>query len=160
MTTAYEWTFRLTVAWTGIIAGFMISYVIVIGRFFNWLLRHNRYDVFTDAYSVFRKQDNPVTPYIAFVFTHLLLSLLLVGLSFATSQVYWWTFMPLLCVPLFLTIHFGSPFGQAEKQVNSGQAEDATAVRNYLKFNIPLHLLYAIIFSTALIILLTQPSIR
>ena len=74
MTTAYEWTFRLTVAWTGIIAGFMISYVIVIGRFFDWLLRHERYQVFTDAYAHFRRDDNPVTPYIAFVLTQLLFS--------------------------------------------------------------------------------------
>ena len=62
MTTAYEWTFCLTVAWTGIITGFMISYV--IGRFFDWLLRHERYGVFTDIYAHFGRDNNPVTPYI------------------------------------------------------------------------------------------------
>ena len=74
MITAYEWTFCLTVAWTGIITGFMISYVIVIGRFVDWLLRHERYQVFTDAYAHFRRDGNPVTPYIAFVLTQLLFS--------------------------------------------------------------------------------------
>ena len=74
MITAYEWTFCLTVAWTGIIAGFMISYMIVIGRFFDWLLRHGRCEVFTDIYAHFGRDNNPVTPYIAFVFTQFLLS--------------------------------------------------------------------------------------
>lgn len=81
MLTAYEWIYRLTVAWSGIIAGFMISYVIVIGRFFSWLLENRRADVFTNAYAHFRREKNPVSPYIAFVFTQFLLSALIILLT-------------------------------------------------------------------------------
>lgn len=136
---------EVTVIWTALIAGFMVSYCLVLGRYFNWLLTSDNTDGFSNYYSVFRTEQNVKFPYIIFVFFQFFLSVINFGINWRSLDEWGW--ISILCVPAFLSIHFLlSPFGKAEGLINSSLSISKETARVYLIWNLPLHITYGFIF--------------
>ena len=145
----------LTTILTGILAGYMVSHSIMLGRFFSWLVDSGNMDLLRQTFTVFREVSKPDpnvlydTPlYLAFasgvIWTVLAFLLkrdriiaLIAGLS-----TFW--------VGNIFTI---SDLDEAEEAVLSGIADERMA-QFFLSINVPIHTLFAVIYVVSLLLLL------
>jgi hypothetical protein len=73
----YGTLWRVTAFVTILVAGYLISHVIVLGRYFDWLVANGHAEMLRSTYSVFRVEGDPVTPYLASFAVQTLLGLCL-----------------------------------------------------------------------------------
>jgi hypothetical protein len=140
---------------TGILAGYMVSHSIMLGRFFSWLVDSGNMDLLRQTFTVFREVSKPDpnvlydTPlYLAFasgvIWTVLAFILkrdriiaLIAGLS-----TFW-----------VGGIYMISDLDEAEEAVLSGIADKRMA-QFFLSINVPIHALFAVIYVVSLLLLL------
>lgn len=150
-----ELVFALNVLLAGIGAGFMLSYAITLGGLFNWILRSDHDRFFTDVYAPFRKQSRAKIRYGSVIPGA---QMLVAGLSLVANVGYrqlWPQLTALALFPLYYAlIHRPTGFAAAEEAINSGTGAAPSAIRTYLRWNLPLHYLLAALYAATCISLI------
>ena len=140
---------------TGILAGYMVSHSIMLGRFFSWLVASGNMDLLRQTFTVFREVSKPdpnvlydIPLYLAFV-----------------SGVIWTVLAFILKRDRIIALIAGlstfwvgnifaiSDLDEAEEAVLSGVADERMA-QFFLSINVPIHTLFAVIYVVSLFLLL------
>jgi hypothetical protein len=148
------WCF--TTILTGILAGFLVSHAIMLGRFFQWFMDSGNETLLHQTYTVFRAASSPHIAY------NIPLSLAFV------SGIIWTVFAfiarrdRIIAVTAGLStlwvsaIFFLTDFGEAEEAVMTATA-DARLTQLYTALNLPIHTLFAAMYVVSLFLLLLVP---
>ncbi|MBN1647436.1 MAG: hypothetical protein JW874_05335 [Spirochaetales bacterium] len=142
---------------TGIMAGFLCSHSVMLGRFFNWTLHSGNGNFFRDLFSVFRAESRANVHYNLFLWVSMLVGILwLISCLLAKKNrilaatagisTFWVGF-----------VFFASGFAGAEDAVASGGA-DRVLTDLYLKLNLPLHTSFALFYLASFLFLLIMGS--
>ena len=143
-----------TTIFTGILAGFMISHILQLGRFFTWLIESGNQDLLHQTFTIFR-QTNRIQDmsYDSFLYLSLVSGIIWIVLAFilkrerviaiiAGLSTFW--------VGLIFSI---SDIDEAEEAVLSGTA-DASLTQLFVSINVPVHTCFAVIYTVCFILLL------
>ena len=138
---------------TGILAGFLTSHSIMLGRFFSWFVETGNFQLLQATYTVFREAHAPQTLYNAFLW------LGLASGAMWTALAVWLKKERAIAVTaglstLWVAIIFNATgFGKMEEAVMSGTASEAV-MQSFLSLNIPLHTAFAAIYTLSFLLLL------
>lgn len=142
-----------TVILTGVLAGFMVSHAIMLGRFFNWYISSGNEELLHRTYTVFRLESSPQVTYDIPLYLALVVGILWTVLSFLIRKDRIVAFIAGLSTLWTGFIFTATGLGEAEDAVLSGMA-DAAVTRHYLNINLPIHSLFAVIYLVSLFLLL------
>lgn len=149
-----SWLFATVLS--GMVLGFYVSHSIVLGPFFSWFIESGKYQLLNETYATFRHQHPTNLYYIllgiqglaSFIFMistwingHNLIAGIIVG----------------VCAPLAGVIHSISGFGILEINILSGRTVGQMELTNFTRWNVPIHLLYALIMLVGVVTLLLIP---
>ncbi|MEX2804522.1 hypothetical protein AB3329_05320 [Streptococcus sp. H31] len=144
--------YDVTIVLTAMMAGFMLSYCLTIGRYFNYLLETAKYDGFSAYYSPFRREKRVPRQYAVCVLGQFIMAVL--SLFFSWQSGTWLARMgAVLPLLLLLAAHRLTGFGESEEEINSGRMSE-TMRRIYLKWNLPLHFSYFLLYFAASLFLI------
>ena len=141
---------------TGILAGFLVSHAIMLGRFFQWFMDSGNENLLRQTYTVFRAASSPHIAYnipltLAFfsgiiwtVFAFIAKRDRIIAVTAGLSTVW------------VSVIFFGTNFGEAEDAVMTATT-DAALTQLYTTLNLPLHTLFAAMYVVSLFLLLLVP---
>ncbi len=149
----YVVLWRISTFATVLVAGYLIAHVIVLGRYFDWLVANGYAEMLRNTYSVFRVQVDPVTPYLGSFAVQAILGLCLLiatlivrrrpnspplrlGAAIAAS----------LLLPATLALFGVTGFHEVEDKVMSGSDLSPTVLSNWLRWNIPSHVACAVMY--------------
>ena len=148
------WVFWcLTVVFTGILAGFMLSHSIMLGRFFSWFVSSGNEDLLRQTFSVFREATK------AYIIYDIPLYLCLgCGTIFAVLALILKRDRIMSAVAGLSTFWTGSIFmlidlDEVEDAVVSGIASPDVS-QYFLSINVPTHAGFAVIYTICLALLL------
>lgn len=135
--------YDLTLLLTAVIAGFMLSYSVTLGAYFNYLLRQELDQGFSHFYSQFRRNTAVASLYRMCVGLQFFLGLvsLLVSSPLVTVRV-----LGIIPLMVLLVCHHVTGFAKSEEAINSGKSISTDMRQNYLKWNLPLHYFYFVIY--------------
>jgi hypothetical protein len=141
---------------TGILAGFLISHSIMLGRFFTLLIESGKETILHQTYTVFREAANPHIPYNMFFILALAAGILWTVFAFIVRKT-----RVIACIAGMSTFwvsctFFATNFGRAEVEVMTAVA-DAKMTHLYITWNVPIHTAFAIFYTLSLILLLWVP---
>lgn len=138
---------------TGILAGFLTSHSVMLGRYFTWLIESGNYDVFTDTFSVFRQATHANVHYNLFLWVSLLVGILWTIVCFVVKKDRVVAVIAGLSSFWVGTVFFASGFSDAEAAVSSGVASEQ--VREFfVSWNLPMHRSFAGFYILCLFLLL------
>lgn len=148
------WIFwSITVSLTGILAGYMISHSIMLGRFFSWFVSSGNEDLLHQTYTVFRNATNAhilydIPLYLCFVsgITFIVLAFLLKRdriLSVIAGLATYWVGSVFMVIDL----------DEVEDAVLMGTGTPEIS-QYFLSINVPTHASFAVIYTACLAILL------
>ncbi len=126
-------------------------YIITLGSYFNYILKINLLSGFQD-YSFFRSNTKVKRNYFVILVGQVIVSIISLILNCNSGL------MPLcfnIIVPIImLMFHVLTGFGKVENLVNSGQKVEMNEVKEYVRFNIPLHITYFTLYLISTLLLL------
>jgi len=138
---------------TGILAGFLTSHSIMLGRYFTWLIETGNYNVFTDTFAVFRAATRANVHYNLFLWASFLVGILWTILSFILKRGRITALVAGLSSFWVSIVFFASNFSDAEAAVSSGIA--AESVRQFfVSWNLPMHRSFAVFYILCFLLLL------
>ena len=137
----------------GIMAGFLTSHSIMLGRFFSWLIETGNYHVFTDTFSHFRMATQANIYYNMFLWISLLVGTLWTVFGFILKENRTIALIAGMSTFWVGTVFFVSNFSDAEEAVATGVADLATR-QFFLSWNLPMHTTFAIFYSICFFLLL------
>lgn len=144
--------FLITIA-TGMLAGFLTSHSIMLGRFFSWLLKNNHNEVFTDYFSVFREETRANVYYNLFLYFGLISGIGFTIICFIKKRTRIVALIAGLST-LWVSVGFFTwDFNQIEEAVSTGVADVATTEK-FLAWNLPMHTAFACLYVLSFIMLL------
>jgi hypothetical protein len=153
------WTlWVVTTMLTGILAGYMISHSIMLGRFFTWFAISDNLDLLRQTYTTFRAQTRAYVWYDVPLLLHLVFGIAWVLLSFIVKIQRAIAFVAGLSTVWVSILFMGLNFDEVEDSVLTSTA-DAATVRYFASMNIPLHTSFAVIYAFSLLLLLLIPLI-
>jgi hypothetical protein len=141
------------VIFTGIMAGFLLSHSVMLGRFFSWTLRSGNVDFFRNLFSVFRAESGANIHYNMFLWVSMFAGILWTVSCFLAKK------NRILAVTAGMStfwvgfVFFSSGFAVAENAVSSAAA-DTTLTDLFLSLNLPLHISFAIFYLACFVLLL------
>lgn len=135
--------YSLTIILTAVIAGFMLSYCITLGAYFNHLLQTRKDEGFSSYYAPFRKSKQAVFWYKLVCCTQIVMAILSCLFS---SQTLFPKVIALIPFLLLFICHLLTGFGKSEEHIHSGLPIDDLHRSIYLKWNFPLHFFYFLAF--------------
>ncbi|MEM7728480.1 MAG: hypothetical protein AAF311_04315 [Pseudomonadota bacterium] len=151
---------------TAILSGYLIGHVIVLARYFDWLIANGYASMLEDTYAVFRVEGDPVTPYIGSFFIQFLLAiaLLITGLRqrkrFGAHKLAM-AACAVLALPLTMFVFTVSGFHHVEHHVMAATDLSESTLETWLAMNVPLHVLSAALYvAAAMMIVFTEPPRR
>lgn len=156
---------------TTLVAGYLIAHIIVLGRYFDWLIANGQASVLEETYAPFRREFDPVTPYLgSFVVQFILAAVLLTtlflnryALQYMKPRLICGT-IALLCLPMAIVLFESTGFHAIEDAVMSASDLSEPVLNAWLEQNIPMHIATAFIYfvAAALLVLwpLTNDSLR
>lgn len=140
---------------TGIMAGFMISHSVMLGRFFTWYVESDNVELLRQTFTVFRETSSPppqlvynVPLYLAF-----LSGVIWTVLAFVLKRDRIVATIAGLSTFWVGNVFFISELNKAEEAVLSGSA-DATMTQYFAAINLPIHICFAAIYVVSLFLLL------
>ena len=137
---------------TGMIAGFLAMYCLTIGRYFTFMVRTGQADVLQRTYSEFRRRTRLKPVYDLIMLLQLLIALVALVACWSTGSL---SLIPAVCcLPFLLLVHGLTGFTRPEERLASGQSLTDAELSRYLRLNIPLHVIYACVYATAMLALL------
>jgi len=138
---------------TGILAGFLVSHSIMLGRFFQWFLESGNETLLHQTYTVFRAASSPHIAYNIPLLLALVSGIIWTVLAFLARR------DRIIAVTAGLStlwvgiIFFVSDLGDAEEAVLTATA-DARLTQLYTALNLPIHTLFAAMYVVSLFLLL------
>ena len=150
---------------TGILAGFLTSHSVMLGRYFTWLIESDNYQVFTDTFSVFREATRANVHYNLFLWLSLIIGVFWAVLCFIIKQDQIVALIAGLSSFWVGGVFFASGFSDAEEAVAMGVANEAVR-QFFVSWNIPMHTSFAIFYTFCFLLLLlsgckgTSPDTR
>lgn len=144
--------YNFNVVYTALIAGLNIMYCITLGSYFTFIAKKGLLDGFTQYYSVFRRQSNVVRNFYIFFFGQTIVAAVSLFLNFShnlTGQI-----MALTSIVLVFILHSLTGFGKCESALNSGNNTGYKIVNCYVRYNVPLHILYSIWYLIASLLMI------
>ena len=138
---------------TGILAGFMISHSIMLGRFFTWLVESGNIDSLRSTYSIFRAANNPQVLYNSFLIISLVFGPIWVILAFLKKKDRIISVIAGLSTFWVSLYFFGLGFAKVEESVMLGIADETTQ-QLFVSLNVPIHKYNAIIYTFCFLLLL------
>ncbi len=149
------WLFWFTTTiFAGILAGFMISHILILGRFFNWYIESGNVDLLHATYAVYR-ETNALERllYNSFLLLQLGSGIIWTVLAFYLKRERIVALIAGLATVWVSILFIGTGIGDAEDAVLSGTA-DASLTQLYVTLNIPIHTTFAIIYTVSFVLLL------
>jgi len=138
---------------TGILTGFLVSHSVMLGRFFTWLIKADRYDVFEESFSVFRLSSHANVHYNLFLVVALVIGVLYAAISLILRKDRPTALLAGLSTLWVSCVFFISRFSDAEAAVASGVADQS--VRDFfVAWNLPMHSSFAIFYAVCFLLLL------
>jgi hypothetical protein len=138
---------------TGILAGFLTSHSVMLGRYFTWLIESGHYRVFTDTFSVFREATHANVYYNLFLWVSLIVGFIWTAFCFIAKKNRIIALIAGLSSLWVGFVFFSSGFSDAEEAVAKGVADEA--VREFfVSWNIPMHTSFAIFYFLCFLLLL------
>ena len=148
------WVFWCTTTiLTGILAGFLVSHAIMLGRFFQWFLESGNEDLLHQTYTVFRAVGNPHIAYNIPLYLAFVSGIIWTVLAFIARRDRIIAVTAGLSTTWVGAIFFISHFAEAEEAVLTATA-DARLTELYTALNLPLHTLFAAMYVVSLFLLL------
>ena len=138
---------------TGILAGFLTSHSVMLGRFFTWLIESDNYQVFIDTFSVFREATRANIHYNLFLWGSLIIGIIWTILCFIVKKSRIIAIIAGLSSFWVGFIFFASGFADAEEAVAMGVADEAVR-QFFVSWNIPLHTSFAVFYTLCFFLLL------
>jgi hypothetical protein len=138
---------------TGIMAGFLTSHSIMLGRFFSWLIETGNFHVFTDTFSQFRLATQANVHYNMFLWISLFIGTLWTIFAFILRENRVIALIAGLSTIWVGGVFFASNFSEAEEAVATGVADEATR-QFFLSWNLPMHTSFAVFYIICLFLLL------
>jgi hypothetical protein len=141
---------------TGILAGFLVSHAIMLGRFFQWFLDSGNENLLHQTYTVFRAASNPHIAYNIPLSLGFVIGIIWTVFAFIVKRDRIIAVTAGLSTVWVSAIFFGTNFGEAEVAVMTATA-DANLTQLYTTLNLPLHTLFAAMYIVSLFLLLLVP---
>jgi hypothetical protein len=151
------WAFWcVTAALNGILAGYMVSHSIMLGRFFNWYIESGNEELLRRTYSVFRASSNANRLYDVPLGLHFVAATVWVVLAFAVRRQRVIAAVAGLATYWVSAIFLATGLGTAEDAVLAGTA-DPILTQQYATLNLPVHTTFAVIYVVSLLLMLLVP---
>ena len=144
--------FALTMI-TGILAGFLVSHSIMLGRYFTWLIESGNNQVFVDTFSVFREATRANVHYNLFLWISLFIGVAWTAVCFILRSTRGTAVIAGLSSFWVGVVFFASDFAAAEAAVSTGTADEALR-QFFAAWNIPMHVSFAVFYSICFFLLL------
>lgn len=138
---------------TGILAGFLTSHSVMLGRYFTWLIESDNYQVFTDTFSVFREATHANIHYNLFLWLSLIIGIIWLIFCFIVKKDRIVALIAGLSSFWVGSVFFASGFSDAEAAVAMGIADEAV-MQFFVSWNIPMHISFAIFYTFCFFLLL------
>ena len=138
---------------TGILAGFLTSHSVMLGRYFTWLIDTGNYQVFRDTFSVFREATHANVHYNLFLWISLVIGVVYTIVSFILKRDRVIALIAGLSSFWVGGVFFASGFSDAEAAVATGVADEAVR-QFFVSWNIPMHTSFAVFYTLCLFLLL------
>lgn len=138
---------------TGVLAGFLISHSIMLGRFFQWFIESGNENLLHQTYTVFRAASNPHIVYNTPLYLAFISGIIWTALAFIVRR------DRIIAVTAGLStlwvgmIFFISDLAEAEEAVLTATA-DARLTQLYASINLPVHTLFAAMYVVSFFLLL------
>jgi hypothetical protein len=150
---AYRLLWGAATVTVGILAGFMTSHSVMLGRFFTWYVESGNMDLLRATYSAFRLESSPQLLYNLFLYLGLVAGLAWAVLAFIVKRHRVAALLAGLST-LWVGVAFrASGFNELEEAVMTATADPATALR-FVQLNVPLHASFALVYVASLVALL------
>lgn len=147
----YFW-FASTVI-TGIMAGFLLSHSVMLGRFFSWTIQSGNNQIFASVFAHFREESRANIHYNLFIWISLLIGILWTASSFVVKKNRIAALVAGLSSFWVGAVFFSSGFSKAEEAVMTGRADELTQ-KFFVAWNLPLHTTFAVFYLFCFILLL------
>lgn len=144
--------FAITIL-TGILAGFLTSHSVMLGRYFTWLIESGNYQVFIDTFSVFREVTRANVHYNLFLWGSLTIGIIWTILCFIVKKNRIIAIIAGLSSFWVGFVFFASGFSDAEEAVSMGVADEAVR-QFFVAWNLPLHTSFAVFYTLCFFLLL------
>jgi hypothetical protein len=144
-----------TTIFTGILAGYMVSHSIMLGRFFSWYVDAGKMDLMRQTFSVFREVSDP-DPNMLYdmpLYLALVSGVIWTVLSFIQKRDRVIALIAGLSTLWTAIIFFVTDLDEAEDAVVSGLANEEVA-QYFLSINVPIHASFAVLYVVSLFLLL------
>ena len=138
---------------TGILAGFLISHAIMLGRFFQWFMESGNEELLHQTYTVFRAASSPHIAYNIPLYLSFISGIIWTVLAFIARRDRIIAVTAGLSTVWVGAIFFLTDFGEAEEAVLTATA-DARLTQLYTALNLPLHTLFAAMYGVSFFLLL------
>jgi hypothetical protein len=138
---------------TGILAGFLTSHSVMLGRYFTWLIESEDYQVFTDTFSVFRRATHANVHYNLFLWVSFVIGIIWTILCFIVKKNRIIALIAGLSTVWVGCAFFVSGFSEAEEAVAMGVADEAVR-QFFVSWNIPMHISFAVFYTLCFLLLL------
>lgn len=133
---------------SAIMAGFMVSYTITLGGYFSYMVKMARLRELQATYAPFRAVTHAKAQYGVWVMLQFALALASLVANYHHNfapQMY-----AVLVLPAYYVFHHWVGFGKIEEKLNSGNgALSSQECKKYLRLNVPLHQIYALLYALA-----------
>lgn len=150
----------LTTLLTALLAGFLTSHSVMLGRYFTWMIENDHYSSFVQSFPLFRAATQANIHYNLFFFTSLIIGILWTVSCFIIRKDRLIALIAGLSSFWVGSAFFATGFSDMETAVCSGVADEAT-LQLFVSLNLPLHTTFAVFYSLAFLLLLgTGCSLR
>jgi hypothetical protein len=156
LTRPYWTLWVVTTLLTGILAGYMVSHSIMLGRFFTWFVISDNLELLRQTYTAFRAQGRAHVYYDIPLLLHLLAGIPWVVLALLMKRQRLIAVVAGLSTLWVGALFLGLGFDRIEDAVMTSTA-DAETLRAFAALNVPLHATFAVIYVTSLFLLLLVP---
>ncbi|GEM_PF-749542 len=141
--------YALNAVYTGVLAGFMISYVVTMGSFFTHVLSHGRRQELQQILLPFNRDTRVSTTYAIWVLGQVVVAAVSLALNAGrlplAAQIF-----AVAAMPLWFAVHVVSGFARAERLAEGG-SEDVPEqeIKRFIRLNLPIHSGYAAVYVVA-----------
>lgn len=148
--------FAITIL-TGILAGFLTSHSVMLGRYFTWLIETDNYHVLSETFSIFRQATHANIHYNAFLWASLVTGTIWTLFCFIVKKNRIIALIAGLSSLWVGCVFFASGFADAEEAVATGVANE-TIQNFFISWNIPMHTSFASFYTICFFLLLLSQS--
>lgn len=138
---------------TGVLAGFLTSHAVMLGRFFSWLLQNDYNSVFIDYFSVFREETSANLHYNLFLYFGLIAGIGFTIMSFIKKKTRIVALIAGISTIWVSIVFFTWDFYKVEEAVATGVA-DAAIIEKFLAWNLPMHISFSCFYIISFVMLL------